>query len=114
MIPKLLFQTHEHGVPPHVEHAIRERAPGWDYRHFAHEDIVAYFAALQEEDPDCRPLHDAICEAHEIAQPGTTRDSNNSSSNNSSSNNSNSSTTKTAGTVRPLAVARSVRILLSL
>jgi hypothetical protein len=100
MIPKLLFQTHEHGVPPHVEHAIRERAPGWDYRHFAHEDIVAYFAALQEEDPDCRPLHDAICEAHEIAQPGTTRDNSNSSSNNSSSNNSNSSTTKTAGTVK--------------
>ena len=89
MIPKLLFQTHEHGVPPYVEHAVRERAPGWDYRHYAHEDIVAYFAALQEDDPDCQPLHDAVCDAHDIAR------------NSSDSRDSRDSTaTKSAGTIK--------------
>jgi hypothetical protein len=65
-IPKRLVQTNEYGVPPHVETLARERAPGWDYRFYTHEDIVAYFADLQEDDPDCKPLHDAICEAHGI------------------------------------------------
>jgi hypothetical protein len=65
-IPKRLIQTNEYGVPPHVETLARERAPGWDYHFYAHEDIVAYFADLQEDDPDCKPLHDAICEAHGI------------------------------------------------
>ena len=67
MIPKRLFQTHEYGVPPQVEAVVRARAPGWDYQIYTHEDIVAYFAALREDDPDCKPLHDAICEAHNIA-----------------------------------------------
>ena len=67
MIPKRLFQTHEYGVPPQVEAVVRARAPGWDYQIYTHEDIVAYFAALCEDDPDCKPLHDAICEAHNIA-----------------------------------------------
>ena len=65
-IPKQLIQTNEYGVPPHVETLARERAPGWDYRFYTHEDIVAYFTYLQEDDPDCKPLHDAICEAHGI------------------------------------------------
>jgi hypothetical protein len=68
MIPKRLFQTNEHGVPPQVESIVRDRAPGWDYRFYAYEDIVAYFAELQEDDPDCKPLHDAICEAHDIVR----------------------------------------------
>ena len=66
MIPKRLFQTHEYGVPPQVEAVVRHRAPGWDYQFHTHEDIVSYFAALREDDPDCKPLHDAICEAHDI------------------------------------------------
>jgi hypothetical protein len=66
MIPKRLFQTHEYGVPPHVEAAVRDRAPGWYYQFYSHEDIVSYFAALCEDDPDCKPLHDALCEAHDI------------------------------------------------
>ena len=65
-IPKRLIQTNEYGVPPHVETLARERAPGWDYQFYTHEDIVAYFTDLQEDDPDCKPLHDAICEAHGI------------------------------------------------
>lgn len=66
MIPKRLFQTHEYGVPPHVEAVVRDRAPGWYYQFYSHEDIVSYFAALCEDDPDCKPLHDAVCEAHDI------------------------------------------------
>lgn len=92
MIPKLLFQTHEHGVPPHVELAVRERAPGWDYLHYAHEDIVAYFAALQEDDPDCQPLHDAVCDAHDIVR--------NSCDSRDSRDSHDSTATKSAGTIK--------------
>ena len=67
MIPKLLVQTNECILPQHVECVLKERAPGWDHRFFTYEDIIAYFTALQEDDPDCKPLHEAICEAHEIA-----------------------------------------------
>jgi hypothetical protein len=70
-IPKRLIQTHEYGIPPHVETVVRDRAPGWDYQFYAYEDILSYFAALQEDDPDCKPLHDAICEAHDIAASAT-------------------------------------------
>ena len=68
MIPKCIFQTNEHGVPMHIESVLRERASGWDYHFYTQEDIIAYFAALQEDDADCKPLHDAMCEAHEIAR----------------------------------------------
>jgi hypothetical protein len=68
MIPKRLFQTHEYGIPPQVEAAVRDRAPDWDYQFYTHEDIVSYFAALREDDPDCKPLHNAICEAHDITR----------------------------------------------
>jgi len=67
MIPKLLVQTNECILPQHVACVLKERSPGWDHRFFTHEDIIAYFTALQEDDPDCKPLHEAICEAHEIA-----------------------------------------------
>lgn len=67
MIPKLLVQTNECILPQHVECVLKERAPGWEHRFFTYEDIIAYFTALQEDDPDCKPLHEAICEAHEIA-----------------------------------------------
>jgi len=67
MIPKLLVQTNECILPQHVECVLKERSPGWDHRFFTYEDIIAYFTALQEDDPDCKPLHEAICEAHEIA-----------------------------------------------
>lgn len=81
-IPKRLIQTNEYGVPPHVETLARERAPGWDYHFYAHEDIVAYFADLQEDDPDCKPLHDAICEAHGIVAAGNESTSTSTSTNN--------------------------------
>lgn len=90
-IPKRLIQTNEYGVPPHVETLARERAPGWDYHFYAHEDIVAYFADLQEDDPDCKPLHDAICEAHGIVAAGHESTSNN-------NNNNNHTTLKETGT----------------
>jgi len=75
MIPKRLIQTNECILPPHVACVLKERAPGWDHRFFTYEDIIAYFTALQEEDPDCKPLHEAICEAHEIVRTPATNDS---------------------------------------
>ena len=68
LLPKVLFQTNEHRVPQHIERAVQDRAPGWDYHFYTHENIIDYFAALQEDDPDCKPLHDAICEAHDIVR----------------------------------------------
>ena len=76
MIPKRLFQTNEYGVPTHIDAVIRERSPGWDYHFYTQEDIIAYFAALQEDDEDCKPLHDAICEAHDITRTNTTEGEN--------------------------------------
>ena len=69
MIPKLLFQTNEYGMPPHIESMLRERAPGWNHRFYTHEDIIAYFNDLQEDDSDCKILHGFICEAHELTPP---------------------------------------------
>ena len=92
-IPKQLIQTNEYGVPPHVETLARERAPGWDYRFYTHEDIVAYFTDLQEDDPDCKPLHDAICEAHGI-------DNNHDNNNNSLKETGTGTGTGTNGTIK--------------
>jgi hypothetical protein len=92
-IPKQLIQTNEYGVPPHVETLARERAPGWDYRFYTHEDIVAYFTDLQEDDPDCKPLHDAICEAHGI-------DNNHNNNNNSLKETGTGTGTGTNGTIK--------------
>ena len=77
MIPTCLIQTNECIVPPHVESALKERAKGWEYRFFTHEDIIQYFKELREadkaegnaEDDDeqmCRTFRNAICQAHEI------------------------------------------------
>jgi hypothetical protein len=102
MIPKLLFQTNECILPKHVECLLKERAPGWDHRFFTYEDIIAYFAALQEDDPDCKPLHEAICEAHAIVRtpvtstPDQTIESSSSSSSSSASSSSSSSASSSA------------------
>uniref|UniRef100_A0A6C0I4C0 Uncharacterized protein n=1 Tax=viral metagenome TaxID=1070528 RepID=A0A6C0I4C0_9ZZZZ len=93
LLPKVLFQTNEHRVPQHIERAVQDRAPGWDYHFYTHENIIDYFAALQEDDPDCKPLHDAMCEAHDIVRTAAANQGNDASSNGSSSTSISTTTT---------------------
>lgn len=49
VIPKIIFQTSRIDTPPnYVKQMISNGSPGWEYRHFTDEDIMAFF----ENTPD--------------------------------------------------------------
>jgi mannosyltransferase OCH1-like enzyme len=43
MIPKVIIQTSRNGIPEYVVDMIREKSPGWEYKHFTDNDIVDFF-----------------------------------------------------------------------
>ena len=50
-IPKVLFQTSKDEVPEtYVTDMIREKTPGWTYRHFTDADILQYFQEHPHEE----------------------------------------------------------------
>lgn len=43
MIPKIIVQTSRKGIPEYVVEMIREKSPGWEYKHFTDQDIINFF-----------------------------------------------------------------------
>lgn len=43
MIPKVIVQTSRNGIPEYVIEMIREKSPGWEYKHFTDNDIIDFF-----------------------------------------------------------------------